>query len=659
MKLILPIAAAMIVGAYAQGLAQVATWENINPPGHTGNYSGLAFPTRDTGYAVSTPANFTDPRSTVMKTTDGGDNWSLASLEGVWASDLAFFNADHGFAPGQNLACGCASLETTTDGGATWTEKTFPDTKGFHGIRLLNGTTAIIDGAASTIYRTTDAGATWKKIAIDLGGEVSLGQMSFPTPLIGYVIGAPKGRNVVNVVYKTTDGGLTWKMVHDEGGTSTTLYQNIAFATADTGVITGRAESKAIYRTVDGGVTWKRVYKPVLPETAVMAGIAFPSAKVGYACGSDGTIVTTTDGGGTWRPENSGTTGTLSALAFTDEKNGFAGGLFGVLLKRTAPEAPTALLDHASLDFGTVPSKGMKELTATLSAANDAGLRIQNITLNQQDGVAFTLVEPAGGYPIDITPGQPLTLRFRFSPATAATYSATATITTNDEANRTMQISLHGEASGTVAPTALLDHSSLDFGTVPSNRTKELTATLSAANDAGLRIRNITLNQPDGAAFTLLEPAGGFPIDIAPGQPLTLRFRFAPATAGTAYSATILIETNDEANQTLLMSLHGNGSAAVASVDDEMAADRPDISCLPNPVAGNAIVTIDLPHASGHLHAALFNTLGQPIVTLHDGPADAGTHSFTLNATTLPAGLYYCIVRAGNLTGVREITITR
>ncbi|MEP7218593.1 MAG: choice-of-anchor D domain-containing protein [Bacteroidota bacterium] len=659
MKLILPIAAAMMIGACAHGLAQVGTWENINPPGHTGNYSGLAFPTRDTGYAVSTPGNFSDPRSTIMKTTDGGDNWSLASLEGVWASDLAFFNADHGLAPGQNLACGCASLETTTDGGATWTEKTFPDTKSFNSIQLLDATTGIIDGAGSTIYRTTDAGVTWKKIVIDAVNQAGLGRISFPTPTVGYMLAALKGRTVINVVYKTTDGGLTWKQIHDGGANSTTLYQDLEFVTPEIGFITGRADSKAIYKTVDGGVTWTRVYKPTLPETAVMAGIAFPSPRVGYACGSDGTIVTTTDGGATWRPENSGTNGTLSALAFTDEKTGFAGGLFGVLLKRLAPEAPTAMLDHSSLDFGTVPSKEMKELTATLSAANDAGLRIQNITLNQQNGAAFTLVEPAGGYPIDITPGQPLTLRFRFSPATAATYSATATIATNDEANGAIQISLHGEASGTVAPTALLDHSSLDFGTVPSNRTKELTATLSAANDAGLRIQNIALNQQDGAAFTLLEPAGGFPIDITPGQPLTLRFRFAPATAGTAYSATATIETNDEANGTLQMNLHGDGSGAVASVDDYAPSASPAINCLPNPVAGNAIVTIDLPRASGYLHAALFNTLGQPIVTLHDGPATAGTHSFTLNAETLPAGLYYCIVRAGDLTGVREITITR
>jgi len=60
--------------------------------------------------------------------------------------------------------------------------------------------------------------------------------------------------------------------------------------------------------------------------------VSFPTETDGWACGRFGKILHTTDGGATWRPQESGTTFTLSGICFADSKNGWAVGNKGTIL---------------------------------------------------------------------------------------------------------------------------------------------------------------------------------------------------------------------------------------------------------------------------------------------------------------------------------------
>ena len=60
--------------------------------------------------------------------------------------------------------------------------------------------------------------------------------------------------------------------------------------------------------------------------------VSFPTEKDGWACGRDGSILHTADGGATWDRQNSGTDYTLTSIFFTDAKNGWAVGNGGTII---------------------------------------------------------------------------------------------------------------------------------------------------------------------------------------------------------------------------------------------------------------------------------------------------------------------------------------
>ena len=95
----------------------------------------------------------------------------------------------------------------------------------------------------------------------------------------------------------------------------------------------------------DEGRTWTQ---SVVPTRAMLTGVSFPDAQHGWAAGHDGVIVSTTDGGQTWRRQDKGDdleTIYLDVL-FLDAQRGFAVGAYGKFIrtqdggKTWTPSAP-------------------------------------------------------------------------------------------------------------------------------------------------------------------------------------------------------------------------------------------------------------------------------------------------------------------------------
>jgi hypothetical protein len=64
----------------------------------------------------------------------------------------------------------------------------------------------------------------------------------------------------------------------------------------------------------------------------------------------------------------------------------------------------------------------------------------------------------------------------------------------------------------------------------------------------------------------------------------------------------------------------------------------------PNPVSDMATLTINL-KKSGNLSVIILNTLGQRVMSMEKGMVQAGSQQFTIDASRLPAGVYFCIVQ--------------
>jgi len=224
----------------------------------------------------------------------------------------------------------------TVDGGVTW-EPTFDD-QSAQAIGALavapsapnevwagTGETFIIRPPTSPgngIYKSTDAGKTWRHMGLDASGHIGriLVHPRNPDVVYACALGHTYGPQQERGVYRTTDGGTTWTRVlfvdpH-------TGCADLSMDATDPGVILAgmwQVEIKpwnlnsggpgsGVFLTRDGGDTWTRLAGAGLPEAGTAVGkvavaIAPSDPDRMYALleEADPTFYRSDDGGAHWR----------------------------------------------------------------------------------------------------------------------------------------------------------------------------------------------------------------------------------------------------------------------------------------------------------------------------------------------------------------------
>lgn len=161
--------------------------------------NSVHFPTPDTGYAVF--------RSGVIRSIDGGDNWSLlinyvGGTDSIFPFSILescyFTDANTGYIGGwYNPA-----LWKTTDGANSWTNLGNSSTGSFqlHSIYFPGKDTGYAAGWYGEIYSTTNAGNTWTTQTI---GTDNFYSIHFTDLITGYAVGDN------GTIVKTINGGLS------------------------------------------------------------------------------------------------------------------------------------------------------------------------------------------------------------------------------------------------------------------------------------------------------------------------------------------------------------------------------------------------------------------------------------------------------------------
>jgi hypothetical protein len=103
---------------------------------------------------------------------------------------------------------------------------------------------------------------------------------------------------------------------------------SVCFVNSDTGWVVG--SQGTIMTTVDGGLNWK---EQTSPTTNMLLSVCFISPQVGWAVGWYGTVLKTTNAGGLWEIQDSGIENHLTSVFFVDEHLGWAVGWNGTILK--------------------------------------------------------------------------------------------------------------------------------------------------------------------------------------------------------------------------------------------------------------------------------------------------------------------------------------
>jgi photosystem II stability/assembly factor-like uncharacterized protein len=284
---------------------------------------------------------------TLLKTTDGGDAWTVVLGGDAGAKDepidkLRFSSETHGWA-----VKGTGKLLRTTDG-SNWEEfGRIGEEYGYYYDYAFVGPTSGVQIVKHTesISQTRDGGKTWKTVlprctaSLEIDGlarEVKCTPKSFffLSPTVGFAVGAataPTGGVTPGkavVVLKTDDGGTTWKnlsvipdVAHEH---ESHFWQGVVFTDENTGFVIMPRGSKFL-ATSDGGKTWRGVIANAKAELkfAGPVGWSFEGNKLTY----------TTDGGKRWASAALRFPAAVKAFSLPTPQRGYVVGDHGMIYR--------------------------------------------------------------------------------------------------------------------------------------------------------------------------------------------------------------------------------------------------------------------------------------------------------------------------------------
>lgn len=280
------------------------------------------------------PDNFiTDIRGfDLASTTDGGATWTIKHLdslpEGVgWlaASEIFFLDAAHGW---MNIESpvphwgGEGILLATIDGGNTWKQIVEVNGGGGYGpIRFTDPVNGWIAGGPGDqyLYATNDAGRHWRGVAVPAPPAIAR-LFEDEAPLyasphfkdsrhgflpVKYSGPGKSGEDVsVQALLSTNDGGSTW---HLESWSN--LDQAADFpvvAVVDSTAFAPKRldhEPATLVKLGPGGrvLEMRASQSPEMPSGAALLSVDFSDVAHGWVSSSNGRLLSTADGGGTWK----------------------------------------------------------------------------------------------------------------------------------------------------------------------------------------------------------------------------------------------------------------------------------------------------------------------------------------------------------------------
>jgi photosystem II stability/assembly factor-like uncharacterized protein len=220
-----------------------------------------------------------------------------------------------------------------------WTVQTSGVHQRLRGVSAVSEQVAWASGAGSTVLRTADGGLTWQKFVVS-SDTLDFRDVDAIDAQTAYVMSI--GNGPTSRIYKTTDAGTTWKLQFRNEDEKAFL-DAMSFWDANHGIAFGDSVHKQFYilTTADGGRTWSRVPTINLPPAQVNEGAFAASgtnialfgkshAWIGTGAAAKSRVLRTTDGGHTWKvadtPVASGPSSGIFSIAFRDAKHGVIAG---------------------------------------------------------------------------------------------------------------------------------------------------------------------------------------------------------------------------------------------------------------------------------------------------------------------------------------------
>ena len=223
---------------------------------------------------------------------------------------------------------------------------------GHHTVLARPGAFVYAVGLFNLVMRSSNGGASWRQVHRDPTlAPASLWSACFANSRRGWAVGMAS-------IIATKDGGLHWSSQHE--GSLVLQFDDVACSGSQHVWAVGRREtgagdpgtSAAILSTSNGGATWRM---QTLPQLARVNGVAFADSRHGWAVGEDktqlyGVIVATSDGGRHWHVQQRFKWTDFTDVACTDAAHVWAVG--GPTQYPVSTLQPTPPMIVASCDGG-------------------------------------------------------------------------------------------------------------------------------------------------------------------------------------------------------------------------------------------------------------------------------------------------------------------
>lgn len=371
-------------------------WVTINITGASGNIIYV-----NMKYDVLSYISLGDSR--FMKSTDSGVSWSLVSNSPTTISDIHFATDSYGFASTYS-----GNVIKTTNGGSNWTLQVTGSTYPLDAIWFLNLNTGVTVASDGKVYNTVNGGTNWQHVsdlepgitritnvmnnallACGNNGTLAYGNSfgdswglrnqgtgadikdiyfmnnqtgwaanewdqllytsnsgsnwSLTSPVglerlegvcftnnnTGYVLGLTNDDEggSAPTINKTTNGGSSWQEISFTGSNPMSLQfvnNNDGFMLAKNGA------NSVVHRTTNAGVNWSNY-----TINLEIYDCYFTTQSNGWMCGKSGVMMRSTDGGATWGTQSTGVSDSLLSVYFRNASFGCACGTNGRIITTT------------------------------------------------------------------------------------------------------------------------------------------------------------------------------------------------------------------------------------------------------------------------------------------------------------------------------------
>lgn len=265
------------------------------------------------------------------------------------------------------------AIAYATSAHAQWMVNSSGTTDAIYGGAFSDASTVFLTGwnaDGASILKSTDAGATWSE-AWHNDGSYSIFGVTFPTPDHGYVAGYDPDCDCA-LMLRTADSGNTWT-----SSTFTNSYGFYKVVAPDASTLLACGYDGVIMRSTNGGKFWSAAKTGT--NTLVFRVMNFGDAQTGYAVGGDtfnvlDKIYKTTDGGANWSLlQNYAGTRSIGEIAFLNATTGFYAGSDGTdCIYGTTDGGATWTRVYAGTDKSVFTGLAFKD-SKTAYAANAAG----------------------------------------------------------------------------------------------------------------------------------------------------------------------------------------------------------------------------------------------------------------------------------------------